>query len=126
GESIPPNSELLFEIKLVDLVKKGEENYADMKVLRPGSGPKPEKGQFVTVKYAVKDLKGNVIDDNQGKPLRFEIGKEKFIGAVDQALQSMQVGEKINLRLAPNVASHAGSIGAEDMEYIELELLSLG
>ncbi len=65
-------------------------------VVAEGSGPTPKKGAVVTVHYSGKLLDGNKFDSSydRGQPIDFPVGKGQVIKGWDEALLTMNKGEK--------------------------------
>jgi len=97
-------------------------------VLKRGSGGKsPEYGTAVTVHYTGQRLNGLVFDSSyqRGQPSTFEIGR--VIQGWNEALASMQRGEKRTLIIPPELAygeqGYPGVIPANEFLVFEVELL---
>lgn len=109
---IPANSDLLFEIKLLDMVPKGEELVYDKKVIKEGSGPVVKRGDTVTVHYTGKLVNGFQFDSSIGKkPFSFRVGDGQVIQGWDYGIEGMKVGSKFSLRLPPATAYGPGGQG---------------
>ena len=65
------------------------------RIIKQGFGPKPRRGQKVTVHYTGTFLDGTKFDSSvdKGRPFLFQIGKGVITGW-NLALLSMKVGEK--------------------------------
>jgi peptidylprolyl isomerase len=97
-------------------------------VLKRGSGGKrPGYGTTVTVHYTGQRLNGLVFDSSyqRGQPATFEIGR--VIQGWNEALMSMQKGEKRTLIIAPELAygeqGYPGVIPANEFLVFAVELL---
>jgi peptidylprolyl isomerase len=97
-------------------------------VLKRGSGGKsPEYGTAVTVHYTGQRLNGLVFDSShqRGQPSTFEIGR--VIQGWNEALVSMQRGEKRTLIIPPELAygerGYPGVIPPNEFLVFEVELL---
>lgn len=79
-------------------------------VIEAGNGPKPVKDDVVEVNYEGKLVDGNVFDSSikRGKSVEFAVGS--VIPGWVEALQLMQVGEKVKLYIPSELA-----YGAEGM-----------
>lgn len=104
---IPANSDLLFHIKLLDVVKPGEEAVYDFKELAPGSGRPIKAGDTVQIIYTEKLADGAVIDSNVGKaPFEFTIGEipPRVISGLEKGVVGMKKGGERLLRVPPSIA----------------------
>jgi FKBP-type peptidyl-prolyl cis-trans isomerase len=68
-------------------------------VRRPGSGPKPQVGQEVTIQYAGRMLDGSQFDSSYQSaiPQTFKVGVGEVIKGWDEAILTMDKGEKRTL-----------------------------
>jgi len=85
------------ESQLIDrLINKSGLRYM---VRRPGTGPKPEVGQMVTIQYAGRFLDGTQFDSSyqSGIPQTFRIGVGEVIKGMDEGVLDMRKGEKRTL-----------------------------
>jgi len=125
---IPPNSDLNFEIKLLDMVPKGEEIVYDKKIIRQGSGPEIKKGDTVTLHYTGTLVNGWKFDSSVGKqPLTFQVGNGEVISGWDYGMVGVKVGTKFTLRLPPATAYGAGGNGdipGNQVLLFDIEILS--
>ncbi|MBV6456986.1 MAG: Trigger factor [Fimbriimonadaceae bacterium] len=109
---IPPNSDLFFEIKLLDIVPKGEELVYDKKIIKEGNGPVVKKGDTITVHYTGKLVNGFQFDSSAGKePLTFQLGSGQVISGWEYGIEGLKVGSKCSLRLPPATAYGPGGKG---------------
>jgi FKBP-type peptidyl-prolyl cis-trans isomerase len=105
-EKIPANSDLIFDITLLGIVKPGEESVIDIANLKPGSGSRAVKeGDTVTVNYQGRLLNGKVFDDSKGKPpYTFTVGKSAALACIDEGVKGMKVGGVREITSPPQVA----------------------
>ncbi len=128
---IPANSDLVFEITLWDVVKKGEENIYDFDDIKPGSGAPVKKGDTITVAYTGKLVNGKLIDSTYvtgRKPVEFKVGVGRALRGIDAGLIGMKRGGKRRLKLPPNLAYGAsgnGFIPPHNIVIYEIELLKI-
>ncbi len=131
GDKIPPNSDLDFDIKLLALVKAGEENVIDTEEIKPGRGSrKVKEGDTVTIKYTGRLLNGKVVtsSDDAGKPFTFLVDKKHTISGMDTGVRGMKVGEVRKISMPPETT--AGMQSRSPMtpgSYVvfEVELVSI-
>jgi peptidylprolyl isomerase len=103
---IPGNSDLYFDIVLLDVVKRGEEGLFDFKTIAEGSGRPIKTGDTLHVEYTVKLADGTVVDTNVGKePYEFTIGEipPKVISGIEQGVVGMKKGGVKLLRIPPQI-----------------------
>jgi peptidylprolyl isomerase len=105
--SIPPNSDLFFDIKVLDIVKKGEEGLYDSVDVTKGTGPAAKMGDTVTVQYTGTFSNGVVFDSNTGKdkaPIADKLGSGMALSGFEAGLVGIQKGGVRKLRLPPAIA----------------------
>lgn len=127
---IPANSDLEFEVRLDELVKKGEERVFDQQDLVAGSGREAKKGDHVTVEYVCTLANGKLVDSTYQKkqPVSFTLGVGQALKGVDAGMVGMKVGGKRRLRLPPETAFGRGGTGfipGESLLFFEIELKSI-
>ncbi len=108
--NIPANADLIFEIEVVDLIKKGEEDIYDLKEVRAGSGAAVKEGDTVTIDYEVRLLNGDLVDSSlkRGKTETYKIGARDVISGFDLTLVGLKAGGHYQLRLPPALAYNQG------------------
>ena len=107
NDVIPANSDLQFEVTLLDIVKPGEEGVFDFKDLGAGSGRAIKKGDTVQIDYTVKLADGTVVDTSKGKaPGEFTIGEvpPRVYSGLEQGVMGMKKGGERLLRIPPHIA----------------------
>lgn len=127
-DKIPANSDLIFTVKLLALVKTGEEMVIDREDIKPGTGTRVAKdGDTVTIKY-VGSLPNGRVFETVDKPFTFKIGAEKALSAIDEGVKGMKVGGKRRIIAPPMVAY--GQLGnpnvpALSVVVFDVELVSI-
>lgn len=129
SEGIPPYSDLIFEIKLLYLVKKGEENDVYVEDVRIGTGPVIGPKDKVVVNYVGKFVNGRLFDSTylRKAPVTFQMGKTEVITGIERGMEGMKVGGKRILTLNPNAGYGGfgeGVIPANAVLIYELEVVS--
>jgi len=83
------------------------------KVLTPGSGLKPTKGQTILAHYEGRLVDGTVFDSSYARhqPFEFQVGVGNVIAGWDEALMDMKTGEKRTIVLPPNLGYGAQGAG---------------
>jgi peptidylprolyl isomerase len=118
---IPPNSALIFEVELTDLLGPPAAALPVTKVtelkiedLATGTGPAAKAGDTVSVNYTGWLEDGTKFDSSldSGQPIEFVLGQGQVIPGWEQGLLGMQVGGKRRLTIPPALAY--GSSGAGD------------
>lgn len=101
------------------------------KILRPGTGAQPQKGETVTAEYVGKFLDGTVFDASANHPAAFQfaLGTGQVIKAWDEAFLSMKKGEKRLLVVPPELgygaAASGGPIPPNSWLVFEVELIGI-
>ena len=84
-------------------------------VLKPGTGPKPNPGQTVSVNYNGTLLSGKLFDssDKQGKPIDFPLGQGAVIPGWDEGIALLNKGSKAVLLIPSSLAYGTRGAGAD-------------
>jgi len=99
--------------------------------LAEGTGPTPQKGQTVTVKYTGTLANGTVFDSSEkpgGKPLEFALGAGKMIKGFDEGVATMKLGGKRKLIIPPKLGYGAmpkGDIPPNSTLFFDVELIKI-
>jgi len=127
---IAPNSDLIFTVTCLDIVRKGEEMVIDTTDLKKGTGPAVKKGDKVTIHYVGKLLNDKQFDSSRDKktPFSFTVGAGEVVPGFDKGVMGMQKGGLRKLRIPPQAAYGAdptGGIPGNSVLIFEIELLKL-
>ncbi|MFZ5815250.1 MAG: FKBP-type peptidyl-prolyl cis-trans isomerase, partial [Bacillota bacterium] len=96
-----------------------------------GTGPRPQKGDFVQVHYTGWLTDGTRFDSSveRGQPFEFKLGVGQVIRGWDEGLATMQVGGRRKLHIPPELgygARGAGGVIPPNAELIfEVQLLGI-
>jgi FKBP-type peptidyl-prolyl cis-trans isomerase len=99
--------------------------------LKIGSGPKPNRGETVTVHYTGWLTNGTKFDSSADRddPFTFVLGQGQVIQGWDEGVATMCVGEKARLTIPPEMAygeaGYPGAIPPNATLIFEVELLSI-
>jgi rhodanese-related sulfurtransferase len=103
-----------------------------VKVLQPGSGSTAQQGDQVSVHYTGWLLDGKKFDSSvdRDKPFQFKIGAGRVIKGWEQGVAGMQIGERRELVIPPELAYGKRSVGgglipANSTLRFEVELLEI-
>ena len=130
-DKIPPKTDLYFDVKLLGIVKAGHKGDYGFGVIKKGSGPTPQKNDWVTITYSAKLLNGKPVDDSTSLPhgtLQFQVGTGATGGkgtiqvkGILDAVKLMQAGGEYLLTLPPllaaNPLSRAGGLGQNIVRF---------
>jgi FKBP-type peptidyl-prolyl cis-trans isomerase len=127
---IAPNQDLNFEVKLMFIIKPGEEDTYDAKDLKVGSGRAVKKGDRISVHYTGKFLNGKVFDSSipRKEAFEFTVGAGEVISGWDEGVVDMKIGGKRRLILPPNLAYGPGGNGTIPPDSVldfDIELLKI-
>ena len=120
GGVIPPNATLYFEVELVDILPGSPEAPVEVAAtdytttnsglkyyeLAAGDGVTPEPGQLVAVHYTGWLEDGTKFDSSLdwGQPFIFPLGQNMVIPGWDEGVSTMQVGDRRQLVIPPELA----------------------
>ncbi|AIE87393.1 FKBP-type peptidyl-prolyl cis-trans isomerase [Fimbriimonas ginsengisoli] len=107
SSSIPPKTDLYFDIEAVGLVKQNEQDLVQGKDIKVGTGAAAKNGSKVTIRYTMSIPGGEVVEDK--KTVTITIGKGEAMDSLEQAIIGMKVGGKRNLIIPPRVGLPNGN-----------------
>lgn len=136
---IPAKADLNFDVKVIYVVKKGDETVYDKDDLKVGTGPEVKEGDTVTFHYKGEYINGLEFDNSEkrpsgSKPVTVKVGetsgvKDKMIRGLDFGIRGMKVGGERKLTLPPAlVFGGAGnqSITGNQPCVFTIKLLKIG
>jgi len=132
GGVIPPNAKLVFDVKLLKVIK------TDMVDTKVGDGEEAQEGQHVTVHYTgwlfdknAAENKGTKFDSSRDRnePFDFPLGMGQVIQGWDMGVQGMKVGGQRTLVIPPEMGygrrGAGGVIPPNATLVFEVELLAV-
>jgi peptidylprolyl isomerase len=132
GGAIPPNATLVFDVKLLKVIK------TDIVDTKLGEGAEAQQGQHVTVHYTgwlfdknALENKGTKFDSSRDRdePFDFQLGMGEVITGWDEGVQGMKVGGQRTLVIPPEMGygkrGAGGVIPPNATLVFEVELLGL-
>jgi peptidylprolyl isomerase len=132
GGVIPPNATLVFDVKLLKVIK------TDMVDTKVGEGAEAKAGQTVTVHYTgwlfdknAPENKGTKFDSSRDRdePFDFPLGMGHVITGWDEGVQGMKVGGQRTLVIPPEMGygkrGAGGDIPPNATLLFEVELLGV-
>jgi peptidylprolyl isomerase len=123
---IPAKSDLYFDVKLIGLIKKGDEMVVDKKDVKVGTGRAVKKGDKIEVKYSGKLINGKQFDAGT---FSFTVGAnpKEVIPGFDVGVLGMQKGGVRKLTIPPDAGYGPGgnppAIPGNSILDFEIELL---
>ena len=120
--------------KKLDEISKGfneTESGLRYQIINEGSGPKPNKGQNVSVHYKGSLVDGTVFDSSykRKQPIEFPVGAGHVIEGWDEGLLLLNVGTKAQFVIPPHLAygdrEVGGVIPANSILIFDLELVGI-
>jgi len=129
--SIPPNSDLFFDVKCLDIIHKGEELVIDPTDEKVGTGPAVKQGDDVTIHFVGKLLSGKQFDSTRDKnsPLTFKVGNHDVLACLEEGVVGMKKGGLRKLHVPPMAAAGgnpASGIPMNQVLIFEVEVLKIG
>ncbi len=132
GADIPPNAKLLFDVKLLKVIK------VDIVDTREGEGEEAQAGQNVSVHYTgwlfdkkAPANKGTKFDSSRDRnePFDFPLGQGHVIQGWDMGVQGMKIGGQRTLIIPPEMGygrrGAGGVIPANATLVFDVELLDV-
>ena len=143
--TIPPNSTLIFEVELVDILEEVKIEPFDIKekgssktesglefiLVEAGNGKKAGPGYTVTVNYTGYLEDGSIFDSSlkRDQPFVFQLGMGRVIKGWDEGIAMMKVGDKARLiipyQLAYGEKGYPGVIPPKATLIFDVELLDV-
>ena len=139
GADIPPNATLYFDVELVDirasrrLTEVAEEDYTVIDTgvkfydIAVGDGDEVEDGRVVVLDFALWDLStGQMMGASSevGQPLSFKMGGEQMFAALQDGIESMQVGGSRQIFMPAAAVEAQGFPPGSDIIF-EVDLLEI-
>lgn len=122
NETIPAKSDLIFDVKALALVKKGEEGVIDVTEISKGTGAEVKEGSLITVKYSGKLMNDEEFDSNNGKPLTFRVGNGEVVDGFDAGVVGMKKGGKRVIVIPPRLGFPFGGDGIPPNSVVKFEV----
>lgn len=127
---IPARADLNFNVKLLHIVKAGDEQIYDRKDVKTGTGAAVKSGDRVQVHYVGTYVNGLKFDSSRDRnePFTFTVGKGEVIAGWDAGVVGMKVGGRRELIIPPALAygsNPQNPIGADQVLRFDIELLKI-
>ena len=131
--SIPPNSILIFDVELIEVIslpkfragnpaaQKTTASGLKWEVVKPGAGPKPADDDIVELKFAIWNTSGRLerCTEQGGVTYTFPMDGRAPLDFLSEAAALMRVGDRIRLEVS------AAMTGRPQPRVWELELLGV-
>ncbi|MFI5384784.1 MAG: FKBP-type peptidyl-prolyl cis-trans isomerase [Fimbriimonadales bacterium] len=130
GDKIPPNSDLDFDVKLLGIVKAGEDVVIDKTDVKVGKGREVKAGDTVTIQYVGSLPTGKVFEDSHNfpEPYSFTVGKGTMLPCLDAGVVGMKVGGVRDIIAPPKTAyvmRLPAGVPYNSIVHFEVTLLSI-
>lgn len=128
---IPPNSDLFFTVKMLDIVKKADATTVDKTDVKVGSGRAVKAGDTVTINYTGTLADGQKFDSSKDRnqPFTFKVGDNEVIPGMDYGIRGMKVGGIRKLHIPPmagyGMRGYPPKIAPNSVLNFEIELLAI-
>jgi peptidylprolyl isomerase len=128
--TIPPNSDLYFDVQILEVLKPEDFGAIDVDNVVAGDGPAVRKGDTVVIKYKSMHLNGQVIDnsDDHGGSVTFKVGADEASDVIDLSVEGMKKGGKRKVTVMPGGARPAAmgaDITPDTILVYEIELIEI-
>jgi peptidylprolyl isomerase len=117
--TIPPRADLVFNVDVLALIKKGAENNIEARDLKVGTGPEVKVGSQITVDFKVSLVNGVEVDsaEKQGKKNSYVInvgkaptpGTKGILKGIDWGVRGMKQGGTRRLFIPPKLGLQGGN-----------------
>lgn len=130
--TIEGKQDLLFEVKLLAVVKQAERNVFEYEDTKIGTGEPVKLGDKVEIHYVAHYTNGKFLDDTRkrGKTVPFTVGKEEVVSGVEKGVIGMRVGGQRILTLPPDAAwgqwGNTKTIAGNQVLVIKVDLVKRG
>lgn len=102
-EGVPGYADLIFNVKMLYIVKKGEENDILVEDVRPGTGTALGSNDTAEVHYVASFVNGRPFDStyDRQQTVTFPMGRGKVISGFEKGIEGMRVGGKRKITINP-------------------------
>lgn len=126
---IPPKTDLFFDVKLIDYVKRGEDLVFFVNDVKAGTGAQVKTGSKVTIHSVITEVDGNVLEDNRKEaPVSFRVGVKEVLPALDAGMLDMKVGGVRELWIPPAAGfppDPTSEVSGSTIFHVTIELLKV-
>jgi FKBP-type peptidyl-prolyl cis-trans isomerase len=124
NDTIPANSDLFFEVTLLDVLRHGEEAIIDYKDTKKGDGPEVKKGSTVTIKFSISDIDNEKLQ-SYDKPTTFKLDETKTYPGLVYGMLGMKAGGVREIHLPPKFMIPGKMAQPNMIEVVHVELQSV-
>jgi peptidylprolyl isomerase len=104
SEKIPPNSDLIFDVKMLEVLKPADKESVIVKDIKTGTGQAVKTGDTVEITYVATLTNGQQFDKSD-KPYSFKVGADETASGIEAGVVGMRVGGERRLSMPSDLGS---------------------
>jgi peptidylprolyl isomerase len=121
--SIPPGSDLYFDVKLDKILMKSDPDTIIRDIVKVGTGPGLKDGDTAVVSYTATFFNGRPLDSKD--KLTFKVGNHEVIPGVDAGIVGMKKGGETILQIPAQYGPDSLHMKASNETIYDIKLLDI-